>query len=144
MKVFFVKLLNLLLIAGILTGYQGYALKRQKKVSAYEQKKAEYNKAVNASQNKWADGDYEGSGMGNGGQIKVRVTITDHSIEHVENLSADKETPEYLESAKRILSDVAAEQSENVDMVTGATLSSSGILLGIHEALEKSHEANKK
>lgn len=141
MKTFLIKLLNVVLIAGILACYQGYAMKRQKKVDAYNEKVAEYKRAESASKNQYADGVFEGSGDGYGGRIKVRVTVKDHMIQKAEILSADKETPEYLESAKRILEDVAAVQSADVDIVTGATLSSAGIIFGVNEALEKSNTA---
>lgn len=140
MRTFFIKLLNLFLIAAVLFVYQSYALERQEKADAYEKEMAEYQRAKSVLEARYRDGVYEGSGDGYGGKITVRVTIEGHSISGVEILAAENETPEYLESAKKLLPEFVAAQSAEVDVVTGATLSSAGIILGVSEALEKSME----
>lgn len=140
MRTFLIKLLNLFLIAAILFIYQSYALERQEKEDAYKKELAEYQQTKSVRKNRYQDGVYEGSGDGFGGKIKVRVTVEGHSIQEVEVLSANNETPEYLESAKKLLRDFVAAQSSEVDVVTGATLSSEGIIIGVREALEKSRK----
>ena len=141
MRTFLIKFLNILLAVGVLVCYQGYAVKRQQKVNAYEKKLAAYKRAESAAKNHWTDGIYEGGGNGYGGEVKVQVTIENHSIKSIKILSAKGETPEYLESAKKILDEIVTAQSADVDMVTGATLSSAGIILGVNEALQKSETA---
>ncbi|MBR1740963.1 MAG: FMN-binding protein [Lachnospiraceae bacterium] len=135
---FLFKLFNLILVACILFAYQAYAAKRQKKADTYAEELAEYKKAVAEAEHKYQDGVYEGSGMGYGGEIKVSVTIEDHTLKRIEVLSAAKETPEYLAAAEKLLDEIVAVQSVDVDTVTGATLSSNGILEGVEEALKKS------
>ncbi len=138
MKIFFLKLLNVVLIAAVLFIYQSYALSRKEKVDAYEKKVSEYKRAKSALEGTRADGTYTGSGDGYGGRVTIQVTIENHSIKEVKLLSADKETPEYLKKAKRLLQDIVNAQSANVDVVSGATLSSVGILQAAREALKKS------
>lgn len=152
MRIFLWKAINLLVLCCVLFGYQSFAVNRSQEVSAYEKKVEQAKKAweeVEAAKNpdgsngqssesaQYTDGVYEGSGTGFGGEIKVQVTIQDGGIQAVEILSAKGETPEYLESAKAILEDVVQDQTPEVDTVSGATLSSNGILEGIRKALEQ-------
>ena len=85
----------------------------------------------------YEDGEYEGKGKGFGGDIVVKVIIKDDEIESAEVVSADNETPEYIEVAKALLNDVISYQSSDVDTISGATLSSNGILEGVRNALDK-------
>lgn len=151
MRTFLIKTMNLLLIVGILFGYQTYAQKREKKVEVYEKelklaeqawKEAELSanqeeEKSGQEQSKYADGVYEGSGTGFGGEIVVQVKIENGDIASVDIVSASNETPDYLTAAEVLLEDVVQEQSTDVDTVSGATLSSNGILEGIDNALEQ-------
>ncbi len=130
MRTFVIKLLNVLLIIGIIWGYQSYAMEHKEKTDAYKKKLAE--------ENLYQNGVYEGIGQGFGGDIKVQVTVENNRIKEIVILSAEKETPEYLNAAKKLLKDVVAAQSADVDSVSGATLSSNGILEGVKEALRNS------
>ena len=143
MRTFIVKAINLGLICVILCGYQIYAMDYNKKVLEYEKKNSKEYIGEDEKENPesiFNDGIYEGSGTGFGGEIRVQVEIKDGKILSVEILSAEKETPDYLKSAERILTDVVNKQSAEVDTVSGATLSSNGILEGIRNALEDSYE----
>ena len=82
------------------------------------------------------DGIYEGSGDGFGGEIKVRLTVKDNKLEKVEILSAENETKDYLESAKKILDDAIDKQLVDVDTESGATLSSNGIISAMKDAIK--------
>lgn len=145
MKAFFIKLVNLLLICGVLVVYQKYADGRAVAVSKQQQKEAEAAKAWQLAggqddTKEYKDGTYEGKGTGFGGEIKVQVKISEGQISSCEIMSAEKETPEYLSSAEKLLDDVVTAQSAEVDTVSGATLSSNGILTGIQEALQQAEE----
>ncbi len=131
MRTFIIKAINLGLICVILCGYQSYAMDYNKKILEYEKENQE---------SLFNDGIYEGSGTGFGGEIKVQVEIYGGKILSAKILSAEKETADYLKSAERILTDVVNKQSMEVDIVSGATLSSNGILEGIRNALEDSYE----
>lgn len=152
MRIFIWKAVNLLILCCILFDYQSFAIKRSQEKSDYEKKveqakkewekvesvkNSEGNNGNSVKTSRYTDGVYEGSGTGFGGEITVQVTIQNGSIQSVEILSAKGETPEYLESAKVLLEEVVQEQTPEVDTVSGATLSSNGILEGVRKALEK-------
>lgn len=153
MRVFIWKICNLLLLCCLLFGYQQYADRRAEAVENYEER-AELAKQAwaeveamtkqdgNEPEPLYQDGVYEGSGAGFGGEIAVQVVIQNGSIQKVEILSAKDETPDYLKSAQTLLTDIVKEQSVDVDTVSGATLSSNGILEGTKNALQQA-EAKK-
>lgn len=146
MKSFIIKVINLLLISGVIAGYQYMALDRQDKSEQYKQEQMKAQAAwrevgvdsgSNADNKKYKDGTYSGTGQGFGGDIVVEVSIKKKEIVSLKIISAKSETPEYLESAEKILDFVVNEQTDQVDTVSGATLSSNGILEAVHEALQK-------
>ena len=96
MKIFIAKSVNLLLVVGIIFVYCTQTGKIQKETSN--------DMGVDNSQSYFADdGIYEGSGDGFGGKIKVRLTVKDKKLQSAEILSAENETKDYLESAKKYL-----------------------------------------
>mgnify|MGYP004465669359 CR=1 FL=1 len=133
MKIFIAKSVNLLLVVGIIFVYCTQTGKIQKETST--------DMGVDNSQSYFADdGIYEGSGDGFGGKIKVRLTVKDKKLQSAEILSAENETKDYLESAKKILDDAVKQQSTDVDTVSGATLSSNGIISAMKDALANGKE----
>ena len=128
-----IKWINLILILAVLGGYHRYA-------GVHQEKMTEASKASKSNESAWKDGSYEGSGNGFGGQIRVRVTVADGEITDVKILSAKKETKEYLNMAKKLLTDIREAQSPEVDVVSGATYSSNGIKEAVRKALEEANE----
>ena len=72
-----------------------------------------------------------------GGDITVEVTITDGRIASVDILSAEKEDSAYLTMAKDIIPEILDAQSADVDTISGATFSSTGIKNATAQALAK-------
>ena len=131
MKIFVTKSINLILIIGIVYVYCTQAGKLQKNMED----------AGSAAQSHFADdGVYEGSGDGFGGKITVRLTVKNERLQKAEIISAKNETKDYLESAKKILDDAVKRQSTDVDTVSGATLSSNGIIAAMKDALVNGKE----
>ena len=83
------------------------------------------------------DGTYTGEGQGFGGKIVVEVTIESGEITCIEVKEAQKEDSAYLEMAKDIIEDIVDAQSADVDTISGATFSSTGIREAVTQALEK-------
>lgn len=131
MKIFIVKSINLLLIIGIISVYCKQASKIQKTVTVNKEIKVSYFAD---------DGIYKGSGEGFGGKITVRLTVKDKKLQKAEILSAKNETKDYLESAKKILDDAVEQQSTDIDTISGATLSSNGIISAMKDALANGKE----
>ena len=84
----------------------------------------------------YLDGIYTAEATGFEGQITVQVTVAEDKITDITILSAEDEE-EYLSRAKQVIPAILEGQSPNVDAVSGATYSSTGILNAIKLALEK-------
>ena len=89
------------------------------------------------SQNSYTDGTYEGEGTGFGGSIDVKVTIEDGQLKNIEIISAENEDGTYLETAKGVISKILDAQTPEVDVMSGATFSSTGIKDAVADALQK-------
>ena len=142
-KNFFSRLLCLVLITGALVVYQSHARIWAAEVEENEEKIAEveaWNREVLASENGTADfedGSYEGAGIGFGGEIRVEVVVEDGEITEISLLEAKGEDAAYLTTAESILDDILKAQSVDVDTVSGATFSSTGIRDAVSDALEQ-------
>ena len=84
----------------------------------------------------YLDGIYTAEATGFEGQITVQVTVAEDKITDITILSAEDEE-EYLSRAKQVIPAILEGQSPNVDIVSGATYSSTGILNAVKLALEK-------
>ena len=151
MRVFTYKTINVILIAVILLVYQEIAEKRSKEVMAFNEKVQTMKREWEAESKKlsgdddtsnYQDGQYEGVGKGFGGEIKVSVSIEKGEISSVKIISAKDETPEYIDKASSITDAIIMEQRTDVDVISGATLSSNGILDAVEEALAKAGGTN--
>lgn len=85
----------------------------------------------------WKDGTYTGSGKGFGGTISVKVTVKDGKISVIDVTSASGETASYFSKAKGIIPKMISGQTTNVDVASGATYSSNGIITAVRNALSK-------
>lgn len=84
-----------------------------------------------------ADGTYTGTGAGRNGDITLSVTIADGRITQIENV-ANQETARYWSRAVALFDRIiAANGTDGVDAVSGATLSSNGIFEAVDDALAK-------
>lgn len=145
MRAFIIKMVNLLLVCVMLVGYQRYAASRDAQIETYGKKADEaeqLRKDMAVEQGSpektlYKDGIYQGKGTGFGGTVEVQIEIKDGVLSSAKVLSAEKETKQYLERAESLLQKVMEEQSADVDTVSGATLSSNGILEGIRDAWEQ-------
>ena len=84
----------------------------------------------------YLDGIYTAEATGFEGQITVQVTVAEDKITDITILSAEDEE-EYLSRAKQVIPTILEGQSPNVDAVSGATYSSTGILNAVKLALAK-------
>ena len=83
----------------------------------------------------YKDGTYYGSAEGFGGPIQVEVVISGGVITSIRIVSAPYETAEYLNRAKSVITSILSAGSPNVDAVSGATYSSTGIINAVKRAL---------
>lgn len=85
----------------------------------------------------YKEGTYTGEGTGFGGTIQVEITLENDALTNISVVSAPGEDSAYLSRAQGVISAVLSEQSTDVDTVSGATFSSTGILNAIDDALAK-------
>ena len=85
----------------------------------------------------YTDGTYTGDGQGFGGNIQVQITIADDTLTDIQVVSAEKEDSAYLSQGKAVIDRILEAQSTDVDTVSGATFSSTGILMAVEDALGK-------
>ena len=82
-------------------------------------------------------GTYEGTAVGNGGNVTVSVTFTEDAIESIEVVS-QSETPTVAAKALEILPQAIIDaQSLGIDGCTGATVSSAAILNAVGDAAKQ-------
>lgn len=86
---------------------------------------------------KYKDGTYQGSAQGFGGTVTVKVTVEDGYISDIQVVSADGEDAAYYNMAIDVLDSIIADQSSDVDVVSGATYTSNGIIGAAKKALGK-------
>ena len=81
-----------------------------------------------------ADGVYKGSATGFSGPVTVAVTIMDKKIISIDILSSTDDEV-FFNRAKGVIDRIVASQSFDVDVVSGATYSSNGIIGAVKNAL---------
>lgn len=83
---------------------------------------------------KYKDGTYTGSAAAYKGDIKVSVVVSGGKITSIDVVeSGDDE--EYLSKAKALIDDIIGNQTTSVQVVSGATYSSTGIINAVSNAL---------
>lgn len=85
----------------------------------------------------YKNGTYTGDGQGFGGNIQVQVTLENDTITDIQVVSAPGEDSAYLSQGQGVISTILAAQSTDVDTISGATFSSTGIINAVNDALGK-------
>ena len=81
------------------------------------------------------DGTYKGSANGYGGKVTVNVTVSKKTMTAIDVVSASGETDSFFQRAKGVIDEMLTAQSTDVDVVSGATYSSNGIIGAVKNAL---------
>lgn len=160
MRQLIVRFLNVAVIAAVLIGYNTVLDKRDKedqiaRLSA-ELETTQLQKenlqaaaaasntadtaASEAAEGQYVDGTYDGEADGFGGTIAVEVTVEGGQITDLAIISADGEDSAYLSNAEAIIPKIIEAQSVDVDTISGATFSSTGIRNAAQEAIEKAEK----
>lgn len=129
------KVINWILILTILLGYNLVRKDTKSEETTDVCNESEQLEQIEAGI--YQDGVYEGAARGFGGDVQVQVTIEDDVITDIAIVSADGEDRAYLETASSIVWDMLQQQTAEVDTVSGATFSSTGIREATAQALEK-------
>jgi len=86
-------------------------------------------------QKKYKDGTYTGVGQGKNPDLKVAVTIKDNKITTVEIVSNNETKGK--EALNTVPKEIIEKQSTSVDVVSGATMTSKGIIEAVNNALSQ-------
>lgn len=86
------------------------------------------------------DGTFTGSAEGYGGPVTMQVTVENGWISDVQILDASQEDAAWLDMALVLPERILEAQTTDIDVVSGATFTSTGILNGATEALMQSME----
>ena len=141
MREFWVRLVSMLAIVGVLLGYNAVLDVRAKedeiaRLSAQVAGNGQSDSGNGGSTN-YKDGTYTGEADGFGGTIQVEVKIEKSKIAEINVISAEKEDGAYLSMAKDMIPKIIDAQSADIDTISGATFSSTGIKNASEQALEK-------
>ena len=141
MREFWVRLVSMLAIVGVLLGYNSVLDVRAKedeiaRLSAQVAGNGQSDSGNGGSTN-YKDGTYTGEADGFGGTIQVEAKIEKSKIAEINVISAEKEDGAYLSMAKDMIPKIIDAQSADIDTISGATFSSTGIKNASEQALEK-------
>lgn len=123
-------------VAGSLGGYQPpvYAAQEQTDFVKEETTKSEEQAQVAKGSFDLTDGVYKGTGTGYAGDITVAVQIKDKQIVAIDILSSSDDAA-FFKRAQAVIDKIIEGQTLDVDMVSGATYSSRGIISAVKNAL---------
>ena len=135
---FYMRVISLLLVVLAVLFYNSSmkAQANEKEISALTDKVAAPD-----SDNVYKDGTYTGEADGYGGTIQVEVTLASDEITSINVVSAPGEDSAYLSQAESVIDSILSAQSTDVDTVSGATFSSTGILNAVDDALGKAENS---
>lgn len=87
--------------------------------------------------NGYVAGEYIGTGTGNNGPIKVKVTFSDTEILSVEVIEHGETVGIYEPAVEQVPAAIVSAQDYEVDGVSGATMTSDGIMKAVKDAMEQ-------
>ena len=138
MREFWIRVVSLIAVIGILVGYNSVLDAREKNEEIAKLKaQVTETQSAESDDSNYKDGTYQGEAEGFGGTVAVEVTVEKGKITAVEIVSAQKEDGAYLSMAKDIIPEILDAQSADVDTISGATFSSTGIKNATAQALAK-------
>ena len=85
----------------------------------------------------YTPGTYTGVGTGNGGDITVEVTFSENAIESIEVVSQTETQTVAAGALESLPTSIIENQSLGINTVTGATLSSMGLINAVADAVEQ-------
>lgn len=135
------KAISLAAIIAVLFAYQVWATETAEADALAREQMAQATRA-NATGPYATDGVFVGSAEGYGGEVTMQVTVENGWIADVEILDASHEDRAWLDMAEVLPERVVEAQTPNIDVVSGATFTSTGILNGVTEALQQSMEGS--
>lgn len=136
-----VKLLSVAVVVALFVTFNVWAAAANTADAATQEQITEAERAMNAGPfSSIPDGVYEGSAQGYGGPVVIDVTLENGYIIQLDAVDHTYEDEAWWEEAVALLDTIPAEQTTNVDVVSGATYSSAGIINATKDALASASE----
>lgn len=88
----------------------------------------------------YPDGTYYGTAEGYLGDVKVAIVLKNHTIQSVQILENEDDAA-FFNRARAVVNNIVKNQTTGVDVVSGATYSSNGIINAVKAALESAKAA---
>lgn len=131
------------LVGNSVFGYTAPKAKSQKNVAENQveaattakKKKTKKAKVGDVDLSKIKDGTYEGQANGYRGLVKVSVTVKSHKITEIKVISNSDDAAFFNRAKAGVIKSILDKQSLKVDVVSGATYSSNGIIKAVKNAL---------
>lgn len=131
----FKEILSLLLVLVLLISITGCGTQNETKEKTQKESQSTISQAVDSQKSNLQDGTFTGEGEGKGGLIKVDVTIKDGKISKVD-VTEHHETEGLCDTPiQEVIDSAIANNTANVDTVSGATLTTQGLINAIKAAL---------
>ena len=138
---FLTRAISVVAVVVCLTGYNTVLDKREQAEEQLRKQQAEQEQSANAAKeatdSAYKDGTYTGEAQGFGGPVDVEVIVENGMISEINITSAEKEDGAYLSMAEDMIPTILEAQSADVDTISGATFSSTGIKEAVAQALEE-------
>jgi NosR/NirI family nitrous oxide reductase transcriptional regulator len=96
---------------------------------------------IETTTSKYADGTYTGSGRGYSGTTKVSVVISNGKITSINLISENDSQKQFQSAWNSIPNKIISSNSTDVNVVSGATYSSEGIIAAVEDALTQAEAA---
>lgn len=133
------KLVTLVAMAAIIAAYGNWAFGVAREEEVVRQQEADA--LAQSGPGPYAqDGVFSGAAEGYGGAVVTEVTIGNGWITSVEVVEAKDEDAPWLEMVEVLPGRILEAQTSSIDVVSGATFTSTGILNGVTQALMASME----
>lgn len=85
----------------------------------------------------YQDGTWSGEGVGYYGKVNVEVSVESGEITNIKVVKYEDDDEYFQDARSGVVKEILAAQSADVDVVSGATYSSKGIMQAVEDALEK-------
>ena len=130
---FLTRAISVVAVVVCLNGYNTVLDKREQE----QEQSVDAAKEGTITDGAYKDGTYTGEAQGFGGPVDVEVIVENGMISEINIASAEKEDGAYLSMAEDIIPTILEAQSAEVDIISGATFSSTGIKEAVAQALEE-------
>lgn len=140
-KNFIAKLCCLAAVVACVLGFNSWAAAANAQDAQVQAQIDAAERAANRGPFDVADGSYQGSAKGYGGDVVVSVTVSNGYIDKLELVGAKDEDEAWLKMAVKLLDTIPSKQTTDVDVISDATYSSAGIINATRDALKNAPKA---